>query len=84
MGRSNTLQVVGVAADAQVTSLGRIDPYHVYLPGGASLLLVKSRAEFAAMASSIRAAARALDPALLVNVFPLRRRSGGGAACPLS
>ena len=72
----NTLQVVGVVADAQVTSLGRIDPYHVYLPGGSSLMLVKSRAEFAATASSIRAAARALDPALLVNVFPLEASLG--------
>ena len=73
---NTTLQVVGVAADAQLTSLGRIDPYQVYFPGGGSLLLVKSRAEFAATASSIRAAARALDPALLVNVFPLEASLG--------
>jgi predicted permease len=72
----NTLQVVGVVADAQVTSLGRIDPYHVYLPGGASLLLVKSRTDLGTTASSIRAAARTLDPALLVNVFPLEASLG--------
>ena len=31
-----TLQVVGVAADAQVTTLGEIAPYFVYVPGGES------------------------------------------------
>ena len=31
--RVDTLHVVGVAADAQVTALGQIDPYYVYVPG---------------------------------------------------
>lgn len=29
----DTLQVIGVVADAQVSALGRIDPYYVYVPG---------------------------------------------------
>ena len=30
-----------MAADAQVTALGQIDPYYVYVPGGGGVLLVK-------------------------------------------
>src|SRR5678816_90786 len=41
LGPDNTLQVVGVAADARINTLGRIDPYYVYVPGGGSALLVK-------------------------------------------
>ena len=35
----NTLQVVGVAADAQLTALGQIDPYYVYVPGEGGAVL---------------------------------------------
>ena len=42
-GENNTLQIVGVVADAQVSAIGRIDPYYVYIPGGGALLLVKTR-----------------------------------------
>jgi hypothetical protein len=66
-----TLQVVGVAADAHVTALGKIDPYYVYGPGGASALLVRSRVDLGVTASSINAIARALDPALVVRALPL-------------
>ena len=39
-----TLRIVGVVADAQVSAIGQIDPYHVYLPGGiGGVLLVKGR-----------------------------------------
>jgi predicted permease len=65
-----TLQVIGVAADARLTSLGQIDPYYVYQPGNGAIL-VKSRTGFGATASGIRAAARALDPSLPVHVLPL-------------
>ena len=39
-----TLQVVGVAADAQVTALGQIDPYYVYAfdPATGSAILDRS------------------------------------------
>jgi hypothetical protein len=65
------LHVVGVAADAQVTALGQIDPYYVYVPGAGSAVLVKGRADVATTISGIRAAVRAVDPALLVTVLPL-------------
>jgi predicted permease len=71
-----TLQVVGVAADAQTNSLGGIDPYYVYLPGGGAALLVKSRVGFAATASSIRAIVAGLDPTLVVPVLPLEANLG--------
>jgi predicted permease len=66
-----TLQVVGVAADAQVTALGQIDPYNVYVPGQGSAVLVKGRADIATTMSGIRAAVRAVDPTLAVPVLPL-------------
>ena len=71
-----TLEVVGVVADAQVSALGRIDPYSVYVPGGGAALLVKGRADIRATVSSIRAAVRAVDPTLLVTVLPLEASLG--------
>jgi hypothetical protein len=73
---NETLQVVGVAADAQVSTLGDIDPYHVYVPGEGALLFVKSRLDFATTASSIRAAVKTLDPNLVVQVLPLEASLG--------
>jgi predicted permease len=66
-----TLHVVGVAADAQVGTIGAIDPYYVYLPGSGPVLLVKSRIDLDVMASNISGAIRLLDPDLVVPVFPL-------------
>jgi putative ABC transport system permease protein len=70
-GGDVAMEVVGVAADAQLTSLGTIVPY-IYQPrepGG--VLLVKSRAGFAATASGIRALVRANDPSVAFRVLPL-------------
>ncbi|HEY9464825.1 MAG TPA: FtsX-like permease family protein, partial [Vicinamibacterales bacterium] len=66
-----TLQVVGVAADAQLTALGTVVPYiyQVGQPGG--VLLVKSRADFAATASGIRSIVRASDPSVAFRVLSL-------------
>jgi predicted permease len=72
----NTLRVVGVAADAQVTALGRIDPYYVYVPGEGGAVLVKGRTDVATTVSAIRAAVRAVDPTLLVTVLPLEATLG--------
>jgi predicted permease len=72
----DTLQVVGVAADAQVTDLGRIDPYYVYVPGEGSAVLVKGRTDVAATVSDVRDAVRAVDPTLLVTVLPLEATLG--------
>ena len=70
-GGDNTLEVVGVAADAQLTSLGTIVPY-IYEPGPPrGVLLVKSRAGFAPTASGIRALVRASDPSVAFRVLPL-------------
>jgi ABC-type antimicrobial peptide transport system permease subunit len=71
-GQTVERRVVGVVKDAQVRSLGQIDPYYVYLPGGGNeKLLVKSRADFATTAAAIRGVVRALDPGLPVPVYPL-------------
>lgn len=72
----SVLNVVGVAKDAQVASLGQIDPYYLYLPAtprAAMLLqlLVKSRADFTSTAAAIRATVQALDPGIVVRVSPL-------------
>jgi predicted permease len=67
-----SLTIVGVVKDAQVRTLGQIDPYYVYLPDRVGeKLLVKSRADFAATAAGIRGVVRALDPSLPVPVYPL-------------
>jgi predicted permease len=72
----DTLQVVGVAADAQLGAIGRIDPYYVYVPGEGAALLVKSRADSITTLSGIRDAVRAVDPTLLVTVLPLEATLG--------
>ena len=74
--RVDTLHVVGVAADAQVTALGQIDPYYVYVPGEGSAVLVKGRTDVATTVSDIRSAVRTVDPTLLVTVLPLEATLG--------
>ena len=70
-GGDTALEVVGVAADAQLTSLGTIVPY-IYQPGPpGGVLLVKSRADFAATASGIRSLVRASDPSVAFRVLSL-------------
>ena len=71
-----TLQVVGVAADAQLSALGRIDPYSVYVPGEGAALLIKSRADSSTMLATIRAAITAVDPTLHLTVLPLEASLG--------
>jgi predicted permease len=76
VGPERELEVVGVAADAQVSSVGEIDPYYVYLPASSRVqfllkLLVKSHTDFAATTAGIRAAVQGLDPGLWVRVNPL-------------
>ncbi|HUF71402.1 MAG TPA: ABC transporter permease [Gammaproteobacteria bacterium] len=62
-------EVVGVVADAQVSALGQVDPYYVYGPARTSeVLFVRSRLDLGATASALRAAARAVDPALTLQV----------------
>jgi putative ABC transport system permease protein len=70
-GGDITLEVVGVAADAQLTSLGTVVPYIYQVRGPGGVLLVKSRADFAATASGIRSLVRAGDPSAAFRVLPL-------------
>jgi ABC-type antimicrobial peptide transport system permease subunit len=72
-----TLEVVGVTADAQLASLGRVDPYYLFEPrrsGGE--LLVKTRGDFATAAASILAVVRARDPSQAVRVLALEENIG--------
>jgi putative ABC transport system permease protein len=65
-------RIVGVVGDGQVSSLGRVDPYYVYLPRRSSeKLLVRSRLDFAATAAAIREVVRSLDPGLPAPLYPL-------------
>jgi predicted permease len=70
-----TLQIVGVARDAQVSGIGESHTLYMYLPvdrgraGGTTL--VKSAAPMAALAPQIREAARRLEPGLVVTIAPL-------------
>ncbi len=68
-----TLEIVGVTKDAQISGLGETASSYMYLPAGAAAqrglrLLVRSQADFAALASTIRAVVRGLDPGLVVRV----------------
>jgi putative ABC transport system permease protein len=66
------LRIVGVVEDAQVRTLGQIDPYYLYMPVRSSdKLLVKSSMDFASTASAIRTVVRALDPGLPAPLYPL-------------
>jgi hypothetical protein len=74
--RDVPLEIVGVARDAQVTVVGQIEPYYLYVPAAPQAaflfrLLVKSRSDFVSAAAAIRAAAQRIDPGLAVQVSPL-------------
>jgi hypothetical protein len=70
------LEVVGVARDAQVTVVGQVEPYYLYMPASPRVaqlikLVVKSRTDFTSTAAAIRAAAERIDQGLAVQVSPL-------------
>jgi predicted permease len=70
------LSVVGVARDAQVATVGQVDPYYLYLPTSQRVapllkLIVASRTDFVSTAAAIRTAVQTLDPNLAVSVNPL-------------
>ena len=65
-------RIVGVVEDAQLTSLGAIDPYYVFVPTPtAEKMLIRSRMDFAATATAIREVVRRLDPGLPAPLYPL-------------
>jgi ABC-type antimicrobial peptide transport system permease subunit len=67
------LEIVGIAKDAHVSHVAETESSYMYLPAGPSAqrglrTLVRSETDFAALARSIAAAARELDPELIVRV----------------
>jgi putative ABC transport system permease protein len=73
-----SLQVIGVARDAEVVSLGEDDTPFVYLPipperRSNSLILARTSTDFASASAAIRMRAEELDSGLLVEVDPLEK-----------
>jgi putative ABC transport system permease protein len=71
-----TVEVVGVAGDAQIRQIGVVPSAYLYLPAVPATqrglrMVARSRADFAATLGAIRASAAALDPAITVSVEPL-------------
>jgi predicted permease len=72
-------EVVGIVADAKITSLERTPPLMVYLPywwrsRAATSLLVKAAGDPAALMPSIRRAIRQIDPEIAIgNARPLEQ-----------
>jgi predicted permease len=76
LAREVPLEIVGVARDAQVSQIAEIESSYLYLPAGPADqrrlgLVVRSQADFEALATGIRGFAGALDPGLVVRVVPL-------------
>ena len=68
-----TLEIIGVAKDAQVSQVAATDSSYLYLPATLKAqrglgLLVRSQLDFAALAPSIRSVTRELDAGLVVRV----------------
>jgi predicted permease len=67
------LEIMGVAKDAHVIQVAETESSYMYLPAGPSAqrglrMLMRSGTDFAALARGITAAARELDPDLVVGV----------------
>jgi predicted permease len=70
------LEIVGVARDAQITTVGELTSSYVYVPAAPrsqqrQQLLVKSALDFATIAAAIRSEVSRLDPGLVVRIAPL-------------
>jgi hypothetical protein len=74
-GADAGLQVVGIAKDAQVAFLGDASKLYLYRPAGpkeqTKMLLMAHASDSAAIMKSIKMAAQALDPELVVQVAKL-------------
>ena len=75
-GVDASLEVVGVAKDAQVVRIGESATSYMYLPANDAssprlTLLAKSPTPLASLAPEIRGAVRAVEPRLIVSVVPL-------------
>ncbi len=74
--QSVEVEIVGVARDAQITSVGQVTSSYVYFPAAPRSqqrlkLLARGRAGYAATAAAIRTAVAELDPGLVVRSAPL-------------
>ena len=70
---SISMEIVGVAHDAQLSQIAHTSTSYMYLPAGASSqtglsLLIRSATDFSALASAVRGVARQLAPGLVVRV----------------
>jgi predicted permease len=68
------VEVVGIARDAEITTIGAIPSSYLYLPAAPRMqreLLVRSRSDFAALAPQIRTVVAELDPGVAARVAPL-------------
>jgi len=73
---SISMEIVGVAHDAQLSQIAHTPTSYMYLPAGASSqtglsLLIRSATDFSALASAVRGVARQLAPGLVVRVHRL-------------
>ena len=71
-----TLEIIGVAKDAQVSQVAATDSSYLYLPATPKAqrgvgLVVRSQVDFGALATSIRAVTRELDAGLVLRVSRL-------------
>jgi putative ABC transport system permease protein len=76
--RDTPLEVVGVASDAQIARIAHTEHPYMYLPAdrdssGDRHLLVRSAADHAGLARSVRAIAHDLAPGLVLSVAPLEQ-----------
>jgi hypothetical protein len=76
MSGNAPLEIVGVAADAQVSPVAAVMASYLYLAAGPADqrrlgVLVRSPIESAALQGTLRAATQELDPGILVRVAPL-------------
>jgi hypothetical protein len=71
-----TIEIIGVAKDAQVGSIGRIPETYLYFPSTPEAqpqlqLLAKGRGGFAATTAAIHSAAAEIDPRAVATIKPL-------------
>jgi predicted permease len=72
--RRREVEIVGVARDAQVRTIGEIPSSYVYLPAQRNQrlqFLAKSRGGYATAAAALRREVAALDPGVAVSIAPL-------------
>jgi predicted permease len=73
-----TYEIVGVARDVQMSQLGDANKPYIFLPAGpedqapVTAMLIRTKDDFKFSAEQVRAAARAMDNSLTIDVAPLQ------------